>query len=131
MTSAMNQRAGKPLDILLFDLDAVLLNSEGYYESLRRAVSLLAGALGFGPIRLSQEDIDVFESLDITAEWDSSALCAALLLARAWEADPSLRLPERPPLPGAGIHGLPVPAFRDFVLFFSQQVSVPFSSYVA
>jgi hypothetical protein len=103
-------------NVLLFDLDAVLLNSEGYYESLRRAVEILGAALGFAPVRLSQEDIDVFESLDITAEWDSSALCAALLLDRAWEALPDLTLPERPPLPMPPLHGLPPPDFRAFAL---------------
>lgn len=103
-------------NVLLFDLDAVLLTSEGYYESLRRAVELLGTALGFAPIRLSQDDIDVFESLDITAEWDSSALCAALMLDRAWEAWPDLTLPERPPLPTPPRHGLPPPDFRAFAL---------------
>ena len=102
--------------VLLFDLDAVLLTSEGYYESLRRAVELLGTALGFAPIRLSQDDIDVFESLDITAEWDSCALCAALMLDRAWEARPDLTLPERPPLDTPPRHGLPPPDFRSFAL---------------
>jgi hypothetical protein len=102
--------------ILLFDLDAVLITSEGYYESLRRAVDLLAGALGFGPVRLSQEDIDAFESLDITAEWDSCAICSALLLTRAWERNPGATLPEHPPLPRAPNHGLTPPDFREFAL---------------
>jgi hypothetical protein len=105
-----------PLDILLFDLDAVLLSSEGYYESLRQTVRLLARALGFANVILSQEDIDVFESLDITAEWDSSALCAALLLDHAWRHDTLLTLPDRPPLPHPVIHGLAAPDFRAFVL---------------
>ena len=103
-------------NILLFDLDAVLLNSEGYYESLRRAVEILGTALGFSPVRLSQDDIDLFESLDITAEWDSSALCAALLLDRAWEAQADLTLPERLPLSTPPRHGLPPPDFRAFAL---------------
>ncbi|HSB89841.1 MAG TPA: hypothetical protein VLD63_07450 [Anaerolineales bacterium] len=116
MTPRGEQGGRKSREILLFDLDAVLLTSEGYYESLRQAVALIASGLGFGPVRLSQSEIDLFESLDITAEWDSSALCTALLLARAWQANSQLTLPERLPLPLAAPHGLPLPDFRAFVL---------------
>lgn len=87
-----------PSQLLLFDLDAVLINSAGYYRSLIETVRQVALALGFGDRSLTQEDIDAFEALDITAEWDSSALTAALLLVEAWKAEPAARLPQRPPL---------------------------------
>jgi len=114
MTPAPARSTRHRRHILLFDLDAVLLTSEGYYESLRRAVSLIGEGLGFGAVRLTQQEIEVFESLDITAEWDSSAICAALMLARAWEFDPRLRLPEQPPILSTPPHGLPPPDFSGF-----------------
>ena len=75
------------MEIFLFDLDGVLLNSAGYHRSLVETVRLLSLTLGFGDRGLTQEEIDAFEARDITAEWDSSALCAALLLVTAWEAN--------------------------------------------
>ncbi|HET7010118.1 MAG TPA: hypothetical protein VFI11_05035, partial [Anaerolineales bacterium] len=103
-------------EVLLFDLDGVLLSSEGYYESLRQTVRHIALSLGFSDVLLSQEDIDLFESLDITAEWDSSALCAALLLHTAWRKNPTLSLPERPLLPRHPVHDLAAPDFQAFAL---------------
>jgi phosphoglycolate phosphatase-like HAD superfamily hydrolase len=96
------------MEIFLFDLDGVLLNSAGYHRSLIETVRLLSLTLGFGDRGLTQEEIDAFEARDITAEWDSSALCAALLLVTAWEADDDVSLPTRPPL------GLPRPARHAF-----------------
>ncbi|HMK09020.1 MAG TPA: hypothetical protein VK449_08340 [Anaerolineales bacterium] len=85
-------------DILLFDLDGVLLNSAGYHRSLIETVRQLSLTLGFGDRGLTQQEIDAFEASDITAEWDSSALCAALLLITAWEAHDEVALPHRLPL---------------------------------
>jgi hypothetical protein len=80
------------------DLDGVLLNSAGYHRSLVETVRRVSHALGFGEATLSAEDIEAFELRDITAEWDSSAIVAALLLVGAWRTDPGARLPRRPPL---------------------------------
>ena len=96
------------MEIFLFDLDGVLLNSAGYHRSLVETVRQLSLTLGFGDQSLTQEEIDAFEARDITAEWDSSALCAALLLVTAWEANDDVSLPNRPPL------GLPRPARHAF-----------------
>ena len=96
------------MEIFLFDLDGVLLNSAGYHRSLVETVRLLSLTLGFGDRGLTQEEIDAFEARDITAEWDSSALCAALLLVTAWEANDYVSLPTRPP------PGLPRPARHAF-----------------
>jgi len=86
------------MEIFLFDLDGVLLNSAGYHRSLVETVRQLSLTLGFGDRGLTQEEIDAFEARDITAEWDSSAVCAALLLLTAWEDGDDVSLPVRPPL---------------------------------
>src|SRR3990172_9396660 len=96
------------MEIFLFDLDGVLLNSAGYHRSLVETVRQLSLTLGFGDRGLTQEEIDAFEARDITAEWDSSALCAALLLVTAWEANDDVSLPTRLP------RGLPPPARHTF-----------------
>lgn len=100
--------------ILLLDLDGVLLQIGGYHAVFREVVSLVARAFGFGEMRLSQETIDLFEAAGITSEWDSSAICAALLLDRAWELFPSLTLPREPPLPALPSHSLAPPDFEAF-----------------
>ena len=105
------------MEIFLFDLDGVLLNSAGYHRSLVETVRQLSLTLGFGDRSLSQEEIDAFEARDITAEWDSSALCAALLMMTAWEANDDVSLPTRPPL------GPPRPvrhAFPDIRRFLTE-----------
>lgn len=109
------------MDILLFDLDAVLLNSAGYHRSLVETVRRVALHLGFGEATLSQAEIDAFEARDITAEWDSSALCAALLLSAAWQENPEVRLPSRPPLETAPRRH----AFPDVGAFFRQLDAIP------
>jgi hypothetical protein len=100
--------------ILLLDLDGVLLQTGGYHAALREVVRLISGALGFGEVRLSQETIDLFEAAGVTSEWDSTAICAALLLDRAWELYPSLTLPREPPLPALPSHSLNPPDFEAF-----------------
>ena len=103
------------MDFFLFDLDAVLLDSAGYHRSLVETVRRLSLCLGFGDRSLTQAEIDAFEARDITAEWDSSALCAALLLVTAWNAGDRVTLPHRLPLgpPAAVRH--PFPDIRRFL----------------
>lgn len=96
------------MNLFLFDLDGVLLNSAGYHRSLVETVRHLSLCLGFGDRGLTQEEIDAFEARDITAEWDSSALCAALLLMTCWEAGDDVELPRRPSL------GPPRPVGHEF-----------------
>jgi len=77
--------------ILLFDMDGVLLEPRGYHRALQQTVKLLGAALGFAGADLSQEDIYQFEALGITSEWDSAAVCRALLLKTCWEQIPASR----------------------------------------
>lgn len=71
--------------ILLFDMDGVLLEPRGYHRALQQTVRILAHSLGFQGADLSQEEIFHFESLGITSEWDSAAVCHSLLLKSFWE----------------------------------------------
>jgi len=104
------------MDILLFDLDGVLLNSAGYHRSLVETVRQVSRALGFADRGLAADEIESFEVRDITAEWDSSAIVTALLLVEAWRTDPQMELPRRPPL-----HALPIQhAFPDVRAFLAD-----------
>jgi hypothetical protein len=103
------------MDVLLFDLDGVLLNSAGYHRSFQESVRHIARGLGYGDATLRRSDIERFEALDITAEWDSVALCAALMLLEARRRDSGLALPDRLPLPERTPHGLSLPDFEGFL----------------
>jgi hypothetical protein len=102
------------MEILLFDMDGVLLEARAYHQALREVVERIGRALGFRQVNLTLEDIYFFESVGVTSEWDSSAICYALLLQRVWRLNPDFRLPTQPPLPEAETHDLSAPDFRAF-----------------
>ncbi|MFV1859212.1 MAG: hypothetical protein ACC647_07665 [Anaerolineales bacterium] len=102
------------MKILLFDLDGVLIEPRAYYLALQETVALIGRALGYREVALSQEDIQVFESVGVSSEWDSAAICAALLLRRAWTVSPGYQLPTQLPLTEPSPHELAVPSFREF-----------------
>lgn len=102
------------MNILLFDMDGVLVDPRAYHSALQETVRLIAQALGFADFALTAEDIAEFEAARVTSEWDSSAICAALLLERLWQVDPSAALPTAPPLPRIPPHGLPAPDVSAF-----------------
>jgi hypothetical protein len=80
------------MKFLLFDMDDVLLKPGAYHRALKQTVHLVAASLGYGELTLSQEDIQAFESAGVYSEWDTSAICAALMLEAAWEFDPGIQL---------------------------------------
>jgi beta-phosphoglucomutase-like phosphatase (HAD superfamily) len=102
------------MKILLFDMDGVLLEARAYHLALREVVESIGRALGFHEVCLTQEDVHFFESVGVTSEWDSSAICYALMLERVWEQEPERMLPTAPPLPEVEPHDLAVPDFRAF-----------------
>jgi len=67
------------MEILIFDMDGVLLEANGYHRALQKTVQLIADHLSLDGIQLSKDQIDTFESLGISSEWHSSALCLAFL----------------------------------------------------
>jgi hypothetical protein len=102
------------LRILLLDLDDVLIEQVAYHRSLKECVERIGRWCGFEAVRLTDEDIAFFESLGVTSEWDSSAICTALLLDRAWSIDPARRLPDTPTAPDGHPHRLAPPDFQSF-----------------
>ena len=101
-------------DILLFDLDGVLVEPIGYRRALQETVARVGRELGYEAVRLSAEDIAAFEAAEATSEWDSAAMCCAILLKHAWQHDPACRWPRDLTAPENGLHGLPAPDFAAF-----------------
>ena len=95
------------MKILLFDMDGVLLAPHAYHEALQETVTRAARALGFPHMAFTAADVAAFEAAGITNEWDSAAICAALLLAARWQADPEAAFP---PLSGEALPPLSLPA---------------------
>lgn len=100
--------------ILLLDLDDVLIQQVAYHQSLKDCVAMVGRWCGIQEAQVTDEDISVFEALGVTSEWDSSAICAALLLERAWEVDAFRRLPESPAAPDGRVLDVPAPDFQAF-----------------
>ncbi|MCK5313686.1 MAG: hypothetical protein KAJ53_01120 [Anaerolineales bacterium] len=73
------------MKILLLDMDGVLIKPLGYHKALQETVRLIAGSLGFADTKMTSKDILAFESAGVSSEWDSAAICAALLLEKAWD----------------------------------------------
>lgn len=67
------------MDILIFDMDGVLLEAKGYHRALQETVRLAGEHLSLSNVQLTQEQIHKFESVGISSEWHSSALCMAFL----------------------------------------------------
>jgi phosphoglycolate phosphatase-like HAD superfamily hydrolase len=81
------------MKIFLFDMDGVLLESHGYHRALQEILRRMGMALGYGEILLTPDEIAAFEAGGITSEWDTAAICTALLLETAWKDEPGCQLP--------------------------------------
>ncbi len=110
------------MQVILLDRDGILLEPRAYHRALQDTVGLVGRALGYRTVILTQDDIELFESAGVTSEWDSTAICTALLLRGIWSIHPERRLPPAPPLPRAPVHDIPEPQFQDF--FRSLEVSL-------
>jgi len=80
------------MKFILFDIDGVLLQSEGYHRSLMTSLNRIGTALGAPNARLNSNQIAHFEALSVTNEWDSLAICTALILLEVWKIDGNIRL---------------------------------------
>lgn len=108
------------MKVLMFDMDGVLIEPRGYHRALAETVRILAKTLGYQNIDLSDRDIEVFELAGATSEWDSAAICAALLVKDVWKVNPDACLPTSPPLPDLPAHDLPSPDFQSFFRSLAQ-----------
>ena len=108
------------MNILLFDMDGVLLESRGYHLALQETVRYIAKALGFGDLTLSADDIATFEAAGVNKEWDEAAIATALLLESAWKIDPLRDLPSNPLTSNAPLPNLKsIPDFNALARRFS------------
>ncbi len=103
------------MKILLFDMDGVLLQPRGYHKALQKTVQLLGTALGFQDLRLNREEIYRFEGVGISSEWDSSAICLALMMREAWKVDPGAGVPEALDQMGGANGPLELPGWDHFL----------------
>jgi hypothetical protein len=79
--------------IFLFDLDNVLVYPGGYREALKATVNFFSRAMGAGDGFLDDAAIETFEAGGITSEWDSSAICVAVLLVELVRTHNTVKLP--------------------------------------
>ena len=102
------------MKFLLFDMDDVLLKPEAYHRALQETVRLVAVSLGYGKLSLNQAEIQAFESAGVYSEWDTSAICAVLMLVAAWQHDPEIQLPAAIQLEPGKRLPIPAPDFSSF-----------------
>jgi hypothetical protein len=103
-----------PRHIFLLDMDGVLLTPGGYHGAVEDTVAFMGSMLGFERVHLSQDDIYALEAAGITNEWDTAAICLALLADTLWSHDPDLAIsPAQIARPHAA-HGLTPPDFQAF-----------------
>jgi hypothetical protein len=104
------------MKIFLFDMDGVLLMARGYRRALSETIMIIGQALGYSNAGLTQEDMDVFDSVGVTSEWESSAICSGLMLKELWTLYPDAALPKQPPFLETPKHDLNLPDFQVFFL---------------
>jgi hypothetical protein len=79
--------------IILFDMDGVLIHADGYHQALQSSVRLIGRNIGIKEPVLSKEQISHFEAAGVTHEWETLAICTAILLLQVWQFDGNIRLP--------------------------------------
>jgi hypothetical protein len=108
------------MKILLLDMDGVLLKPMGYHKALKETVRLIARSLGFDNTSLYSKDISASESAGVSSEWDSAAICAALLLEKTWEYNKIQQYPISLTEPTINHSGYASPDFQSFATRMSQ-----------
>ena len=79
-------------EFLLFDMDGVLLRPGGYQQALQASITRIGKALGAPATVITSGQIAHFEALSVTNEWDTLAICTALILLEVWQVDSKIRL---------------------------------------
>lgn len=78
---------------ILFDMDGVLIHADGYHQALISSVSQIGRSIGIEEPILSKEQISHFEAAGVTHEWETLAICTAILLIQVWQHDGEIRIP--------------------------------------
>ena len=104
-------------NILLLDMDGVLLTPGGYHRAVEDAVAQMGNLLGFNAVHLNQDDIHALEAAGITNEWDTAAICLALLAGQLWTQEPEANVDTDRLLSPIEPHGITPP---DFKIFFER-----------
>jgi len=76
----------------LFDMDGVLLNSLGYHRGLQTSLERIAASLGYAQSLITDDQIARFEAMNVTNEWDTVAICTALVLVAVWQVKEDIRI---------------------------------------
>jgi len=79
--------------ILLFDVDSVLVDPQGYLRALQDSVAHFTHHLGVGAHPPTEDEVRTFEAMGLTSEWDSGATCVGALLVERLRAEPHRQLP--------------------------------------
>jgi hypothetical protein len=111
---------------ILFDMDGVLLSARGYHEALKASIRTIGFSLGLSNIFLSDDQIAHFEAHNVTNEWDTLAICSALMLVHCWEEDGSIRLRNILKKPAENIETSP--DFDAFLRIFAIEGDLPFQA---
>ena len=82
-----------PRHLLLFDVDSVLVDAQGYLKALQDTVAHFSRRMGVGEHPPTEEEVRAFEANGLGNEWSSAATCLAALLLERLRKEPSLSLP--------------------------------------
>ncbi len=74
-------------------MDGVLLHADGYHRALQSSVKLIGNNIGIEEPILSKDHIAHFEAAGVTHEWETLAICTAILLTQVWRIDQKIRIP--------------------------------------
>lgn len=99
--------------IILFDMDGVLLEQNGYHRALIAAVRRIGAALGAPNAAITENEIERFEAMSVTNEWDSQSIITALILIQLWQQDGSIRYDSDEPRPALTEEAPDIPGFLD------------------
>ncbi len=81
------------IHLLLFDVDGVLTDAQGYLKALQDTVAHFSHRMGVGDLPPTEEEARAFEAYGLTSEWDSGPACVVTLLLERLRREPSLPLP--------------------------------------
>lgn len=110
------------MDLFLFDVDGVLVESLGYLRALQDTVAHFSRQMGVGDHPPTEEEVRDFEANGLTSEWDSAPACVGALLVERLRCGPSFPLPGHWPDALAALAACPYPLSRPNYGFLARRV---------